>query len=99
MERVLFPVFKESGRRYAEPFGQAVDHREGRISFAAFDSPDVRTMDTRPVGQVLLREAERIPNPTDDAAKRHARLILGRHLDGCYRLLLDSLQPRSIIPA
>ena len=80
-----------------ERLRQAVNHRERWIPFSAFDPADIGTVNARPVAKILLGDAQRSPNPSNDPTEIDAYSILGGHLDEYHRMLLDSLQTRSII--
>jgi hypothetical protein len=61
--------FEQACRGNPERLGQAVDHREGGISFSTLDPADISTVDARPSRQILLGESERGPDPPDQATE------------------------------
>ncbi len=93
----MCPCIDQGHRLYTERLSQPVDHRKGRISFSPLNPADVCTVNVRPARQLLLGDAQGFPISADHLTERNAYVILVGHLNGCYKMLLDSLQTRSII--
>ena len=54
--RALSDVVDQTGRRDAERVGQRMNVVERNVALAALDRPRVRAMDSREIGERLLRE-------------------------------------------
>ena len=90
-------MFEQTGWRYIKGVGEPMYHRKRGVSLSALDAADIGAMDARQVSEGFLGKTPRNPQTANSLTKRQASHVLGRHLNAYNDLLLDSLQPRSII--